>query len=138
MPFYPINYPEDKPGAGLAAIEHGYRLEQRDGNWGVDSESAQDAPACQAWLDAYDDQSAQRIAAKQRVKDEASARILKALPIWKQLNLLREPDGMAQIAAIVDPIRDVSNAMEGDIDAMSAWGAHEFDPTTSPAWPDAG
>lgn len=140
MPLFPIAYPIDKPGAGLAAPRAGHRLSEIDGAWVVEAEDVRAAAACQAWLEAYDDDAAQKAAAKLLVKREAGRRIEAAMPLWRQLNLARERGGHGRVGAVVDPIRAASDAIEAEIDAMTTAQAHEFDENAvrgSSRWPAA-
>jgi hypothetical protein len=81
--------------------------------------------------------SALRAATIEKVKAQASRRILAISPLWQQMNDLRLPtdDGDARFARI-DAIRHASDAIEADVAAMSARSIEALDLATHIAWPE--
>jgi hypothetical protein len=67
------------------------------------------------------------------IKVEAGRRIRAACPIERQINLLREGRG-GEIAAMVDPLRARSNALEAQVAAAGMAWLDGFDPTQDAHW----
>ncbi|MBK6801657.1 hypothetical protein [Novosphingobium sp.] len=81
------------------------------------------------------DIAAQRALLITAIKAEAGRRIRAVCPVERQLNLMREGRG-DEVAALVDPLRERSNALEARANAAGKAWLDEFDPTRDAHWQD--
>lgn len=161
MPLFPIDYPADKPNAGMAAALAGFALREHDGAWVVETPDQATADACQAFLDGFDAVAAAKASAKARLRAVLDRRATVDRAQNEALGLLAEALRIAvqnsgaafaswpaaartRVTAINNRIKrfeDLTNAADligADIDAMTDPAAIEgFDPDSSGRWPTA-